>query len=561
MKKFPIYFFLLANFSLYSQSGWFQKDSLPSSGRCAHITFVIGNIVYSGLGAINWEQRIYSAEMFKYNPSDNSWAQLDDFPGGARYGSSAFSLKGKGYICLGVDANFNMTRDGWEFDPVTEIWQKKSDFPGGDRYHASSFVIEDQAYLVSGSINQGNNYLNDLWCYDPETDTWTQKESLPTDHLSQPVTFSNDGKGYAVSGSSSTNDPVKDFYQYDPITNTWSQLSDLPGKRTAAVGFVIGDKAYVGSGTDFYLTFKSFWCYSFETNTWSNISNPPADFSQRIWSTAFSLGNTGYVLAGRSEPYDSVFNNGRMLKDLWVYTPCILPEAGFTYQVNDLIVNYTDSSSMANQYYWDFGDGYASYLKNPVHHYEKEGNYYVCLTVEDSCGSDIHCDTVHTCNPLLARFTNQNQGHFVIFSDSSEHAINWYWDFGDGFMSLLQNPVHYYQGFGMYHVCLTVNNNCETKECCDSVLVMTNNIDKIPVNGFCIFPNPVRDLLNIRWFGIKDKNTLFAIFNYCGEVLNGDYLSGLYEDRIDVESLQPGLYFIRIIGGDNVKIARFIKAE
>jgi PKD repeat protein len=414
-------------------------------------------------------------------------------------------------------------------------------------------------------------------------------------------------------------------------------LPDFPGIRTAAVGFVIGDKVYVGSGTDFYLTYKSFCCYSFETNTWSSISDPPADFSQRIWGTAFTLGNTGYVLAGRSEPYDPNFNNGKMLNDLWAYAPCLPPVAKFSYIVNGLTVNFQDSSTTlqnwnwnfgdgctstlqnpvhsysnpgkyqvcltvedscgngsfcdsvevlcnkptalwgysnvgtivhffdsttsASSWIWDFGDGYASYLQNPVHQYTEEGNYYVCLTAEDSCGSDIHCDTAQICDPLFTKFTNQNQGHFVIFSDSSEKAISWFWDFGDGFMSVLQNPVHYYQEFDTYYVCLTVTNICETKKWCDSILVMTNGIGEIPVDPLSAFPNPVRDFLNIRWSGIKDKNTLFTIFDYYGEVLNGDYLYGLYEDRIDVKCLQPGLYFLRIISGNNISTVKFVKTE
>ena len=457
MKKFAILIFLATQLSLYGQLEWFQKDSLPSSGRYCHISFVIGDKAYAGLGAVNTELRIYSDEMFRYDPADDSWEQISDFAGGKRYGASAFTINGKGYVCLGVDDNYEMRNDVWEFDPLTGIWIQKSDFPGGNRYHASIFVIGNKAYLAGGSINQGYNYLNDLWCYDPESDSWEQKANIPTDHLQGAVGFSVDGKGFLVGGLHNTYEPSQEFYKYDPVTNTWSQLPDLPQLRAAAVGFVIGEKAYVGTGTDLNNTYKSFWCYSPETNNWTAISNPPADFSERVASTAFSIGNTGYVLAGISEPYDPYYNTGKILNDLWAYTSCTPPEADFTYQVNNLIVNFTDSSSWGTEYYWDFGDGYASYLKDPVHQYLEEGNYYVCLTVVNSCGNDIHCDTVHACNSLLAKFTYQNQGHFVIFSDSSEQAISCYWDFGDGFMSVLRNPNHYYQEFNTYNVCLTVN--------------------------------------------------------------------------------------------------------
>jgi PKD repeat protein len=470
MKKIIVFLFLVTHFTLFGQMDWIQKDSLPSSGRYCHISFVIGNYAYAGLGAVNTELRIYSAEIFKYDPSDDSWEQLADFPGGKRYGATAFSINGKGYVCLGVDNNYDMRNDVWVFNPVTEIWQKKSDFPGGTRYHSPAFVIGNKAFLVGGSINQGNNYLNDLWCYNPDTDTWTQKESLPTDHLAGAVTFSYNGKGYAVGGGASTYDPVKEFYQYDPVTDTWSQLPDLPSIRTAAVGFVIGDKAYVGTGTDIYTTFKSFYCYSFETNTWSTISDPPADFSQRVAATAFSIGNSGYVLAGRSEPWDPVFNNGKMLNDLWTYTSCIFPEAGFTYQVDKFTVSFSDSSSGATQYYWNFGDGTTSTEKDPVHTFIN-GVFTVCHTVTNECGQDSLCKTVQIdCPNPLAGFFYTIDYHSVQFTDSSSGATQYYWDFDDGITSTEKDPIHNFTE-GNFLVCHVVTNECGEDITCKSIQI------------------------------------------------------------------------------------------
>lgn len=45
--------------------------------------------------------------------------------------------------------------------------------------------------------------------------------------------------------------------------------------------------------------------------------------------------------------------------------------------------------------YWNFGDGTSDTAKNPIHHYSKEGQYLVCLTVTSNCGcSDSSCQTV-----------------------------------------------------------------------------------------------------------------------------------------------------------------------
>ena len=162
---------------------------------------------------------------------------------------------------------------------------------------------------------------------------------------------------------------------------------------------------------------------------------------------------------------------------------------------------------------------------------------------------------------MLARFANQNQGHFILFSDSSEYAISWYWDFDDGFMSVLENPIHYYQDFGAYYVCLTVTNNCEAKTYCDSVYVIPNSIGELTSSGLKLYPNPVKDFLIIQRPRSYDKSSSCIISNNRGEVVVEYSLPGSDETTLDVGDLKPGLYFIRIVSGGNVRTAKFIKAE
>ena len=52
-----------------------------------------------------------------------------------------------------------------------------------------------------------------------------------------------------------------------------------------------------------------------------------------------------------------------------------------------LSVQFTDLSVNATQWYWDFGDGYASPEQNPSHNYYTQGNYIVNLTVSNDNGT------------------------------------------------------------------------------------------------------------------------------------------------------------------------------
>lgn len=122
----------------------------------------------------------------------------------------------------------------------------------------------------------------------------------------------------------------------------------------------------------------------------------------------------------------------------------------------------------ASSYYWDFGDGDTSDLKNPIHTYETAGKYSPKLRVEldlDSChqiDSLIKEDYI-VVNDLEALFSASPMAGLspltVQFYDTSSGTPNtWFWNFGDGFTSTEQDPQHQYDTAGAYDVFLRVTN-------------------------------------------------------------------------------------------------------
>ena len=59
------------------------------------------------------------------------------------------------------------------------------------------------------------------------------------------------------------------------------------------------------------------------------------------------------------------------------------PTAAFTYVKEGNVVEFTNASSNATSYLWDFGDGATSTDLNPVHIYAGDGDYTVTLTAFD----------------------------------------------------------------------------------------------------------------------------------------------------------------------------------
>ena len=101
-----------------------------------------------------------------------------------------------------------------------------------------------------------------------------------------------------------------------------------------------------------------------------------------------------------------------------------LPIAGFTKVINALNVNFTNTSSYATAYSWNFGDSSPiSNQINPSHSYVAYGNYIAVLTATNVCGSNNYQDSVKLSDvgiyesdlsSKLRVYPNPNKGIFEI---------------------------------------------------------------------------------------------------------------------------------------------------
>ncbi len=64
------------------------------------------------------------------------------------------------------------------------------------------------------------------------------------------------------------------------------------------------------------------------------------------------------------------------------------PKADFTWSAAGGTISFTNTSSDAATYLWDFGDGATSTQPNPTHTYVMSGQYVVTLIARDACGTD-----------------------------------------------------------------------------------------------------------------------------------------------------------------------------
>lgn len=109
---------------------------------------------------------------------------------------------------------------------------------------------------------------------------------------------------------------------------------------------------------------------------------------------------------------------------------------------------------------WDFGDGTISQQPNPRHIYTRAGEFQVTLMVVNDAALDSQATrTIRVTSVLTASFIYTvmriTEGWRVQFVDASvsdplDPITSWEWNFGDGYTSHEQNPVHVYTKAGVW---------------------------------------------------------------------------------------------------------------
>jgi len=124
-------------------------------------------------------------------------------------------------------------------------------------------------------------------------------------------------------------------------------------------------------------------------------------------------------------------------------------------------VTFTNRSENAASYSWSFGDGNSSTNENPVHAFSEAGTYTVQLTATGPGGAtNSTSESIVVVWPdPVADFTvdktEATPGETFTFTNASEYAESYSWDFGDGSTSTVTDPTHSYVDEGLYTVQLT----------------------------------------------------------------------------------------------------------
>lgn len=215
-------------------------------------------------------------------------------------------------------------------------------------------------------------------------------------------------------------------------------------------------------------------------------------------------------------------NNG--CSDTTVRTLIVNPQPDADFSVGPTCfgntTSFTNLSSIAfgtNTYLWNFGDGTTSTDSNATHTYTVLGNYTATLTATSNAGCVNVANQVITVHPNpTANFNRSSvcEDDTVVFENTASipyGTLTSFWQFGDGFTSIADNPTYTYTGFGTFTATLisTSNHGCadtvsktviiypkpivqfDVEDVCIGEVVEFDNISAVPNGG---------TIANIKWY-------------------------------------------------------------
>ena len=396
---------------------------------------------------------------------------------------------------------YSVLNDLWRYDVSSNIWtwmhgsntqnppghygtkgvaSSTNDPPG--RFTYSHFKdASGNLWLFAGAAGNWASY-NDLWKYDPIAGMWTwMNGSLSTGNTG------NAGTNCLISP---TNSPLSRFENRACWTDACGDFYTFGG---------MNEDQYQNH-TGFY---NDMWRYNVASNEWVQINGTNSNAPTGNWGTVnvpsssnTPNGRAGCVgfkdlsgnfwiyggLGGATNTSSGTYYNN----DLWRFVPDSTcgnihgcrpsVESNFSLSTyngcSPFYAYFTNNSTMATSYTWNFGDGGTSNAVNPVHVYSLPGTYTASLIASDASTTDtmtlstyIHVLASPTGTCTASRDTACPKFPINFTASGSAGVTNYWWIFGDGTGGGGTSLSHSWINKGTYNVLTMISNS----QCTDTI--------------------------------------------------------------------------------------------
>jgi gliding motility-associated-like protein len=212
------------------------------------------------------------------------------------------------------------------------------------------------------------------------------------------------------------------------------------------------------------------------------------------------------------------------------------PISDFSYQTScddDLIViDFNDQSTVGtgtlNYWFYDFGGMGSQAVQNPSQLFTTNGNFTITQIVETTDGcSDTSTQVIYIPPSPQAGFfwsssNGLNVGAEFTFIDTSNNAVSWYWELGNGDTSTDSIPETVYFENGNYDVTLWATSSIG---CVDSI-TQTININTVTNEITQLIPNAIspngdgrNDVWKLEFIELAYPNAEIVIVNRWGQTV------------------------------------------
>lgn len=247
---------------------------------------------------------------------------------------------------------------------------------------------------------------------------------------------------------------------------------------------------------------------------------------------------------------------------------------------NNYLTTYFTAQSVnpgfSTGYFWDFGDGNNGVGQNVTHTYAQDGLYIVTLVALDSINNctSVYADTltVDSMNIMNVTINFFNTGGNTVQlstqvtlggnkrSGNEMDNMRFMWDFGNGSMSTVPNPVYTFPQSGMHNVCVSVTNteNGYSTTYCQDVEATLLNVAEVPSElSYALYPVPASDRITMEWN--EDEKATLMVYNLQGQMVwTGTVDGNSGKNNIDVSQLSSGIYVMHIQTSNIFQTQRFV---
>ncbi|MEY3369283.1 MAG: hypothetical protein RI973_2438, partial [Bacteroidota bacterium] len=224
---------------------------------------------------------------------------------------------------------------------------------------------------------------------------------------------------------------------------------------------------------------------------------------------------------------------------------------------NKQVIFSVSTSADIDSYSWSFGPGAlppTSVSAGPVTvTFTQPGTQLVSLTVANASGSANITKQIEVLPLAEPEFSFVISSDSVVtFTNASQNASSYSWDFGDGNNSTEENPVHTYQQSGLYKVKLIATNSCGPRTSQEDVNIVLNSLSETDGGtSIWIQPNPSNGNFDLMLQLAKADELRLSLSDLSGREIRAMEVNapgGGMSVPFRLEDLPGGTYLLRVTG-------------